>query len=182
MKQAMERTNADGLLIQPVVGPKKKGDFAAEAILGAYDIFIKSCIPGALLCTFSTYSRYSGPREAVFTALCRKNYGCTHFIVGRDHTGVGDYYKQISNNELFDKLGDVGIKIVYFDKVGYSKSLGKMVEKDGQKQNDDIESISGTKIRDALLNDNTIPNTFIRKNIMEFLKERMDNDTPVFVE
>ena len=118
----------------------------------------------------------------MFTALCRKNYGCTHFIVGRDHTGVGNYYKQISNNELFNKLGDVGIKIVYFDKVGYSKSLRKMVEKDGQKQNDDIESISGTKIRDALLNDNTIPNTFIRKNIMDFLKERMDNDKPVFVE
>ena len=182
MKQAMERTNADGLLIQPVVGPKKKGDFVAEAILGAYDIFIESCLPGALLCTFSTYSRYSGPREAVFTALCRKNYGCTHFIVGRDHTGVGDYYKQISNNELFDKLGDIGIEIVYFDKVGYSKSLRKMVEKDGQKQNDDIESISGTKIRDALLNGNTIPNTFIRKNIMDFLKERMDSDKPVFVE
>ena len=135
-----------------------------------------------MLCTFSTYSRYSGPREAVFTALCRKNYGCTHFIVGRDHTGVGDYYKQISNNELFDKLGDIGIEIVYFDKVGYSKSLSKMVEKDGQKQNDDIESISGTKNRDALINSNTIPNTFIRKNIMDFLKERMDSGNPVFVE
>ena len=182
MKQAMERTNADGLLIQPVVGPKKKGDFVPEVILGAYDIFIESCIPGALLCTFSTYSRYSGPREAVFTALCRKNYGCTHFIVGRDHTGVGDYYKQIRNNELFDKLGDIGIEIVYFDKVGYSKSLSKMVEKDGQKQNDDIESISGTKIRDALINSNTIPNSFIRKNVMDFLKERMDSGNPVFVE
>jgi len=182
MKQAMERTNADGLLIQPVVGPKKKGDFVAETILGSYDIFIESCIPGALLCTFSTYSRYSGPREAVFTALCRKNYGCTHFIVGRDHTGVGDYYKQISNNELFDRIGDIGIEIVYFDRVGYSKSLKKVVEKDNQNKNEDIEPISGTKIRNALINGDTIPNTFIRKNIMDFLRKRMDSGNPLFVE
>ena len=129
MKKAIERSNADGLLIQPVVGPKKKGDFVAKAILGAYDIFIESYFPGALLSTFSTYSRYSGPREAVFTALCRKNYGCTHFIVGRDHTGVGDYYRQTTANKLFENLGDIGINIIYFDKVQYSKTLNKMTEK-----------------------------------------------------
>ena len=118
----------------------------------------------------------------MFTALCRKNYGCTHFIVGRDHTGVGDYYKQISNNELFDRIGDIGIEIVYFDRVGYSKSLKKVVEKDNQNKNEDIEPISGTKIRNALINGDTIPNTFIRKNIMDFLRKRMDSGNPLFVE
>ena len=180
MEKAIERTNADGLLIQPVVGPKKKGDFAADAILGAYDIFIESSLHGALLCTFSTYSRYSGPREAVFTALCRKNYGCTHFIVGRDHTGVGDYYKRISTRKLFDDLGEIGIEIVYFDKVGYHESLNKMVEQKDQR--DKIQSISGTKIRDALLNGEPISEALMQKKIVDYLKERIENGEPVFVD
>ena len=61
-------------------------------ILGAYERLIEAAFPNALLAEFSTYSRYCGPREAIFTALCRKNYGCTHFVLGRDHTGVGDFY------------------------------------------------------------------------------------------
>ena len=180
MEKAIERTNADGLLIQPVVGPKKKGDFVADAILGAFDIFIESSLHGALLCTFSTYSRYSGPREAVFTALCRKNYGCTHFIVGRDHTGVGDYYKRISTRKLFDDLGEIGIEIVYFDKVGYHESLNKMVEQ--KDQSDKIQSISGTKIRDALLNGEPISEALMQKKIVNYLKERIENGEPVFVD
>ena len=182
MEKAIERTNADGLLIQPVVGPKKKGDFAADAILGAYDIFIESSLHGALLCTFSTYSRYSGPREAVFTALCRKNYGCTHFIVGRDHTGVGDYYNQISTRKLFDDLGDIGIEIVHFDKVEYSESLNRMVEKEDLNKGDNTKSISGTEIRDALLNGEPISEALMQKKIVDYLKERIENGEPVFVD
>tara|TARA_Y100000748_G_scaffold302679_1_gene305493 strand:- start:5 stop:2179 length:2175 start_codon:yes stop_codon:yes gene_type:complete len=182
MNNAIKKANADGLLIQPVIGPKKKGDFLSNVILGAYDIFIESSFPGAILSTFSTYPRYSGPREAVFTALCRKNYGCTHFIVGRDHTGVKDYYKQISNRELFDSLGDIGIKIIYFDNVGFSKSMNKIVEINNSIKNMDIESISGTKIRDALLNGNSIPDRFIRKNVMDYLNKLISKGEPVFVE
>ena len=182
MEKAIERTNADGLLIQPVVGPKKKGDFVADAILGAYDIFIESSLHGALLCTFSTYSRYSGPREAVFTALCRKNYGCTHFIVGRDHTGVGDYYNQISTRKLFDDLGNIGIEIVHFDKVEYSESLNRMVEKEDLNKGDNTKSISGTEIRDALLNGEPISEALMQKKIVDYLKERISKGKPVFVD
>ena len=181
MKEAMLRSNADGLLIQPVVGPKKKGDFEAEAILGAYDILIESTFPGALISTFATYSRYSGPREAVFTALCRKNYGCTHFIVGRDHTGVGEYYNNISNSDLFNQLGDIGIKIIFFDKVGYSKSLKMVTEKNEKTKDDEFESISGTQVRNALSNGKPISEKHIRKEIVDYLKKLLKNNKAVFV-
>ena len=181
MKEAMQRSNADGLLIQPVVGPKKKGDFEAEAILGAYDILIESTFPGALISTFATYSRYSGPREAVFTALCRKNYGCTHFIVGRDHTGVGEYYNNISNSDLFNQLGDIGIEIVFFDKVGYSKSLKMVTEKNEKTKDDEFESISGTQVRNALSNGKPISEKHIRKEIVNYLKNLLKNNKAVFV-
>ena len=181
MKEAMQRSNADGLLIQPVVGPKKKGDFEAEAILGAYDILIESTFPGALISTFSTYSRYSGPREAVFTALCRKNYGCTHFIVGRDHTGVGEYYNNISNSDLFNKLGDIGIEIVFFDRVGYSKSLKMVTEKNEKTKDDELESISGTQVRNALSNGEPISEKHIRKEIVDYLIKLLKNNKAVFV-
>ena len=181
MKEAMQRSNADGLLIQPVVGPKKKGDFEAEAILGAYDILIESTFPGALISTFATYSRYSGPREAVFTALCRKNYGCTHFIVGRDHTGVGEYYNNISNSDLFNQLGDIGIEIVFFDKVGYSKSLKMVTEKNEKTKDDEFESISGTQVRNALSNGKPISEKHIRKEIVDYLKKLLKKNKAVFV-
>ena len=181
MKEAMQRSNADGLLIQPVVGPKKKGDFEAEAILGAYDILIESTFPGALISTFATYSRYSGPREAVFTALCRKNYGCTHFIVGRDHTGVGEYYNNISNSDLFNQLGDIGIEIVFFDKVGYSKSLKMVTEKNEKTKDDEFESISGTQVRNALSNGKPISEKHIRKEIVDYLIKLLKNNKAVFV-
>ena len=116
----------------------------------------------------------------MFTALCRKNYGCTHFIVGRDHTGVGDYYKRISTRKLFDDLGEIGIEIVYFDKVGYHESLNKMVEQKDQR--DKIQSISGTKIRDALLNGEPISEALMQKKIVDYLKERIENGEPVFVD
>ena len=112
---ACDRSNADGLLIHPVIGPKKAGDFTPEAIMGAYERLISARFPNSLLAAFSTYSRYCGPREAVFTALCRKNFGCTHFVLGRDHTGVGDFYAANNNKELFDSLGDIGITPVFFD-------------------------------------------------------------------
>ena len=72
-----------------------------------------------LLASFNNYSRYCGFREAVFTALCRKNYGCSHFIIGRDHTGLGDYYSNESMDELFQELGDIGIIPIFFDNIYY---------------------------------------------------------------
>ena len=127
---ACERCHADGVLIHPAIGPKKPGDFSADAILGAYERLIRLAYPNALLAAFGTYSRYCGPREAVFTALCRKNFGCTHFVLGRDHTGVGDFYAPHQNRELFESLGDIGITPVFFDTVYFSDEAGDTVESD----------------------------------------------------
>mgnify|MGYP000995383227 CR=1 FL=1 len=135
-----------------------------------------------MLTTFATYSRYSGPREAVFTALCRKNYGCTHFIVGRDHTGVGDYYKNKKNSDLFEKIDDIGIEIIYFNQVGFSKIENKIIELNNDSTSDNIVSISGTDIRKALKNNDSISKNYFRKEILDYLKGRLKNNEPVFTE
>ena len=95
-KKALQQTDADGIYISPVIGAKKTGDFKPEITLSAYDILVNEKIENAIISGFPTYPRYAGPREAIFTAICRKNYGCKYFIVGRDHTGVGSFYNNIS--------------------------------------------------------------------------------------
>ena len=178
---ACERSNADGILIHPVVGPKKSGDFCAEAILGAYERLITSVFPNALLAAFSTYSRYCGPREAVFTALCRKNFGCTHFVLGRDHTGVGDFYGRDQNRELFEKLGDIGIAPIFFDTVYYSTKQGKTVESSSANE-DDFQSISGTMIRNLLEKNQPVPSWCMREEIANWLLEMHQSGKPLFVD
>lgn len=178
---AAERSNADGIFIHPVIGPKKAGDFTPEAIMGAYERLISARFPNAILAAFSTYSRYCGPREAVFTALCRKNYGCTHFLLGRDHTGVGDFYSPNQNKELFDSLGDIGITPVFFDTVYFSKKTGHMVES-AEGASDQRQSISGTMIRDLLCQDKPVPDWCMNKDISSWLLEMRKAGEELFVE
>lgn len=177
---ACDRANADGILIHPVIGPKKTGDFQTEIILGAYDKLVNLAYPQALLAAFSTYSRYSGPREAVFTALCRKNFGCTHFVLGRDHTGVGDFYSANQNRELFESLGDMGISPVFFDTVYYSVDKGKTVESAEEPQ-DECKSISGTMIRDLLTKQQAVPSWCMREEISEWLLKKQSDGSQLFV-
>jgi len=178
---AGERSNADGVFIHPVIGPKKSGDFTSEAIMGAYERLISARFPNSLLAAFSTYSRYCGPREAVFTALCRKNFGCTHFVLGRDHTGVGNFYAANSNKELFDSLGDIGIAPVFFDTVYYSEEQDTMVESDvaDAKQ---LRSISGTMIRELLAENQPVPPWCMREEVSGWLHEMQQAKQPLFVE
>lgn len=178
---ACNRANADGILIHPVIGPKKTGDFQTDIILGAYDQLVTIAYPQALLAAFSTYSRYSGPREAVFTALCRKNFGCTHFVLGRDHTGVGSFYAADQNRELFDSLGDMGITPVFFDTVSYSEKLDQTVETADPNETDH-KSISGTMIRDLLAQQQPVPSWCMREEISEWLLEQQRNGHALFVE
>ena len=116
---AMEKYDCDGLFIHPVIGPKKVGDFTGDIILKSYNQLIKNNYPinKVILGGFNNYSRYAGPKEAVFTALCRKNFGCSHFIIGRDHTGLGSFYPKDGAKKLFNELGDIGIQPIYFNEV-----------------------------------------------------------------
>ena len=181
IRQAYERVNADGLLIHPVIGPKKPGDFVPEVILGVYDRLIEETLPGALLGAFMTYPRYCGPREAVFTALCRKNFGCTHFIIGRDHAGVGTYYKNSTAQGLVESLGgDLGIELVFFDPVNYSKSKDAYVE--DPEKSDDYESISGSFVRDSLRSGTALPSWCVSETAANWLQKRLASGESMFVE
>ncbi|MCX6718097.1 MAG: sulfate adenylyltransferase [Candidatus Staskawiczbacteria bacterium] len=176
-KEALAKVGADSLFISPVVGPKKADDFTAEAIIGAYEIMIKKGYYKpypAIIGSFATYSRYSGPREAVFTALCRKNFGCSHFIVGRDHTGVGNYYSPNASQEIFSKIGDIGIIPLFFDVAYFCRECGKVVDKCRHKEKSKI-SISGTKARACLLNNEKIPDYLMRPDIAEMLEDMYKN-------
>jgi len=138
-------------------------------ILECYDELIKSnfYLPfGALLGSFNTYSRFSGPREAVFTAICRKNYGCSHFIVGRDHTGVSDYYNKTESQEIFDKI-DTDMVIIKPVEVGYDLVTSKYLS---IKENDTLQELSGSIIRKFLLENHELPNYLVRENISRILK------------
>lgn len=177
---ALERTRADGLYINPVTGPKKINDFRAEHVLSSYQLMLDEGVypPGsALLGAFHTFSRYAGPREAVFTALCRKNMGCSHFVVGRDHTGVGDFYAPDANRRLFDSLGDLGISPVYFDAVGYNSETNKYEESPGTNR---LVSISGTEVREALCEGRPIPDWFMRDTVQAMLRAAQASGRELF--
>jgi len=106
---------ADGLLIQPLLGKKKKGDYTPEAVMKGYRALIDTCYPAdrVVLAGLTTVMRYAGPREAIFHAIIRRNYGCTHFIVGRDHAGVSDWYGLYDAQTLTKQFdGDLGIEIM----------------------------------------------------------------------
>ena len=119
--------------------------------------------------------RYAGPREAIFHAIIRKNYGCTHFIIGRDHAGVGNYYSQYDAHKLADKLeSEIGIKIMKLNGPFYCEICeGIVTDKvcpHGKEMPSKCHSISGTKIRAAIINNEEISNHHIRKNILDSIK------------
>jgi len=109
-------TYVDGLFINPIIGKKKKGDFLDNIIIEAYKALIKEYYPKnrVVLSTFETEMRYAGPKEAIFHAITRKNFGCDHIIIGRDHAGVGDYYGPYDAHDIFDKFPDLGIEPIKF--------------------------------------------------------------------
>lgn len=179
--RALERTGADGLYINPIASPEKPGDFLPGPVLLSYQTLVDFGYypPGkVVLGSFFTYSRYAGPREAVFTALCRKNMGCSHFVVGRDHTGVGDYYPPHANQELFDTLGDLGVEPVFFDAIGYNAETARYEVQNGQP----LLTISGTQVREALRSQTRLPDWFMRELVQEVLFHEIQSGRPVFRE
>jgi pyruvate kinase len=177
---ALERTFADGLLINPVVGNTKRGDFMPQLILDGYQAMIDYGIYPAgkvVLASFITYPRFAGPREAVFTALCRKNMGCSHFIVGRDHSGVCDFYGPNAGRELFEELGDIGIEPVFFDAVGYDPQSERYLSLVACET---ARPISGTEIRRALTAGEAVPNWMMRSEVQDIVRAELTMKHAVF--
>lgn len=179
--EALAREFADGLFVHPLIGPKKKDDFAADIIINSYQIMIDSVYPKGkvLFSVFSSYPRYAGPREAVFTALCRKNYGCTHFIVGRDHSGVGNFYGPSDSRELFKSLHGLGIEPVFFDNVYYDKKDQRYVELSTER--DDLLTISGTHVREIFKRGERPEEWLMRGEISSMIEEQMKKKEKVFI-
>lgn len=163
----------DGLLINPLTGWKKKGDFSEEAIVLSYKYMLDNIYPknSVYFSLLKTPMRYAGPREAVFHGIVRKNMGCTHFIVGRDHAGVGNYYKTYEAQDLIKTLeNELPLKFLLFKEPYYCKVCDMICTDNTCKHNStQIIRISGTEIREKLKN-NEFPNTnFVRKPISEQL-------------
>jgi len=163
---------SDGILIQPLIGWKKRGDFTPQAIMGAYEIMIRDFYPGhAVLATLRTPMRYAGPREAVFHALIRRNYGCTAFIVGRDHAGVGTYYGKYEAQDLARSLArEIGIEILPLAGPRYCERCACIsTERSCGHDQQDIVDISGTEMR-RLLGSQTAPDPrLMRTEISTYL-------------
>jgi sulfate adenylyltransferase len=143
----------DGLFVNPLIGKKKQGDFKDEVILAAYVALIDNYYPRdrATFVTLHTEMRYAGPKEAIHHAIMRKNFGCSHFIVGRDHAGVGNYYHPFAAHEIFKDHPDLGIEPVFFPAFYYCKKcLGYANERNCPHGPEFREELSGTKMRNMV--------------------------------
>lgn len=164
----------DGLFLQPIVGWKKSGDFTAEAVVKAYLEFVKDYYPEerVVFGTLKTAMRYAGPKEAVFHAIIRKNFGCTHFIVGRDHAGVGGYYDKYAAHQIFDEIGDIGITILKFKEPLYCSKCDLIVtEKTCGHKDKYHQEISGTLVREVLKNGHQPEHQIFRPEVYNLLEK-----------
>lgn len=163
----------DGLLIHPVVGWKKSGDFRLEVVKDVYERFIADFYnpQSAVLAFLNVAMRYAGPKEAVFHAIIRKNYGCSHFIVGRDHAGVGGFYDKYAAHRIFDSLPDLGITILKLCGPYYCRKCGLIVtEKTCGHDLKEHEEISGTKVRDIISRGQDPQHHFLRQEVLDYLE------------
>lgn len=164
----------DGLLIHPLVGETKEGDIPADTRMACYKTLIENYfVPErTLLTVMPAAMRYAGPREAVQHALTRQNYGVSHFIVGRDHAGVGNYYGTYDAQNIFDDLepGEIGVEILKFEHAAYSKKAQGMVSaKTFPKIEGDQIFLSGTKVRELLQKGERPPMEFTRPEVADIL-------------
>lgn len=163
-------TFVDGVFINPVIGRKKKGDFKDEVILKAYNVLIENYYlkDRAVMSILPFEMRYAGPREAIFHAIVRKNFGCTHFIVGRDHAGVGNYYGPYEAQEFFEEFPDLGIAALFFKSFFYCKKCGGVTnEKACPHSGKEHVTFSGTKIRAMFSRGEMPPKELVRPEVSQ---------------
>ncbi len=168
----LERDDIDGLLIHPVIGPLKPGDYRPEVVLEAYRAVLREYYPvgRVALATLTIAMRYAGPRASLFFAIVRKNFGCSHYIVGRDQAGVGGFYEPYACHAIFD-AHPVGIVPLRFREQAYCRSCGQMASERSCPHPEAVRTAtSQTRVRAALREGSPLPLEILRPEVVSILR------------